>query len=95
MLSAEEIVRFTHNPRMTGFATLEGDRAEVLEIEVSPGSSVLGLPFHTHPFAGAIVGAIVRGDAVVFPRRDDALMAGDRAIIFADSRVVAELEQSL
>jgi trk system potassium uptake protein TrkA len=95
LVTAEEIVRFTHDPRTTGFAMLEGDRAEILEIEVSAGSSVLGKPFHTRPLSGAIVGAIMRDGCVVFPRADDALRLGDRAIIFADARFVSELEGAL
>ena len=42
---AEEIVRFTHDPRTSGFAMVEGDGAEVLELEIRASSSLLGRPF--------------------------------------------------
>jgi trk system potassium uptake protein TrkA len=95
LVVAEEIVRFTHDPRTRGFAMLENDRVEVLELEIRPGSAVIGQPFRERPFEGAIVGAIVRGDRVIFPRGDDALQAGDSAIILAEAQRVAALEQAL
>ncbi len=95
LVVAEEIVRFTHDPRTRGFAMLENDRVEVLELEIRPESSLIGRPFRDRPLEGAIVGAIVRGDRVIFPRGDDALQAGDSAIILAEAQRVAALEQAL
>ncbi len=95
LVVAEEIVRFTHDPRTRGFAMLENDRVEVLELEVSPASKLIGKPFRDRPLQGAIVGAIVRGDHVIFPRGDDALQAGDSAIILAEAHRVGDLERSL
>ena len=94
-MTAEEIVRFTHDPRTSAFAMLENDRVEVLELEVRSSSSLLGQRFAERPLADAIVGAIVRGDRVIFPRGDDSLQAGDRAIIVADTRSVRKLEDAL
>jgi len=37
----------------------------------------------------------VRGGRVVFPRGDDSLQAGDRAILVADARSVRRLEAVL
>ena len=74
---------------------LENDRVEVLELEIRPESRVIGRPFRERPLEGAIVGAIVRGDRVIFPRGDDALQAGDAAIILAEAQRVAALEQEL
>lgn len=94
-VTAEEIVRFTHDPRTQGFAMVEHDLAEVLELEISATSPMLGKPFRDRPLAGAIVGAIIRTGEVIFPRGDDALQAGDRAILVADTKRVAELERVL
>ena len=92
---AEEIVRFTHDPRTRGFAMLENDRVEVLELAIRSDSDLLGRPFRDRPLEGAIVGAIVRGERVVYPRGDDALQAGDTAIILAEAARVPALEQAL
>jgi trk system potassium uptake protein TrkA len=94
-VTAEEIVRFTHDPRTQAFAMVEHDLAEVLELEVRPESTMLGRLFRDRPLAGAIVGAIIRDGQVIFPRGDDALQPGDRAIIVADTKRVAELERIL
>ena len=95
LVVAEEIVRFTHDPRTRGFAMLENDRVEVLELEIRPTSEVIGRPFRDRPLEGAIVGAIVRGPQVIFPRGDDALQAGDSAIILAEAHRVQALERAL
>lgn len=94
-VTAEEIVRFTHDPRTKAFAMLENDRVEVLELDVRESSALLGRPFAERPLDGAIVGALVRGGKVVFPRGDDSLQAGDRAILVADARSVRRLEEAL
>ena len=94
-VTAEEIVRFTHDPRTLAFAMVHDDVGEVIELEVSATSSMLGKPFRDRPLKGAIVGAIIRGDDVVFPRADDVLRAGDHVIVFADSRAIEELERVL
>ncbi len=95
LVVAEEIVRYTHDPRTRGFAMLENDRVEVLEISVRDDSPLLGKPFRDRPFAGAIVGAIIRGDRIIYPRGDDALQAGDTAIIVAEASCVPKLESQL
>jgi trk system potassium uptake protein TrkA len=95
LIVAEEIVRFTHDPRTRGFAMLENDRVEVLELEIRASSKLIGLPFSTRPLEGAIVGAIVRGNRVIFPRGDDSLQGGDSAIILAEASRVPGLEQAL
>ena len=92
---AEEIVRFTHDPRTRALAMLENDRVEVLELEIRAGSALIGRPFRERPLEGAIVGAIVRGGRVVYPRGDDSLQAGDTAIILAEAARVPALEQVL
>lgn len=95
LVVAEEIVRYTHDPRTRGFAMLENDRVEVLELAIRPDCRFLDTPFRERPLEGAIVGAIIRGDQVIYPRGDDSLREGDSAIIVAESSRVAELERAL
>jgi trk system potassium uptake protein len=47
------------------------------------------------PIRGGLIGAIVRDGRAIFPRGDDVLRAGDRAIIFTESKRVPEVEQAL
>jgi trk system potassium uptake protein len=94
-ITAEEIVRFAHDPRTQQVVMLEGDRFEVLDITTRPGSEYAGMRFKDMPIRGALIGAIVRDGRAVFPRGDDVLRAGDRAIIFTESRRVPEVEKAL
>ncbi len=94
-VTAEEIVRFAHDPRIRQLAMLEGDRYEVLDITVRESSRLVGRPFKELPMTGSLIGAIVRDGSAIFPHGEDQLEPGDRAIIFTESRRVAEVEKAL
>jgi trk system potassium uptake protein TrkA len=94
-VTAEEIVRFAHDPRTQQVSMLEGDRFEVLDITTRPGSEYAGLKFKEMPIRGALIAALVRDGQAIFPRSDDILRPGDRAIIFTESRRVADVERAL
>lgn len=94
-VTAEEIVRFAHDPRVRQLAMLEGDRFEVLDITVRPESELCGRPFRELPMTGSLIGAIVRDGGAIFPHGDDVLMPGDRAIIFTESKRVGRVEKVL
>jgi trk system potassium uptake protein TrkA len=94
-VTAEEIVRFAHDPRTQQVAMLEGDRFEVLDIVVRPESEYAGKQFRDMPIRGALIGAIVRNGEAIFPHGDDVLEAGDRVIIFTESSRVPTVEKAL
>ena len=74
---------------------LENDRFEVLDITTRPTSEYIGLRFRDMPIRGALIGAMVRDGQAVFPRSDDVLQAGDRVIVFTESKRVADVESVL
>lgn len=94
-ITAEEIVRFAHDPRTQQVAMLEGDRFEVLDITTQRDSEFVGLKFKDMPIRGALIGAIVRDGHAVFPRGDEVLRPGDRVIVFTESQRVPEVEKAL
>jgi trk system potassium uptake protein len=94
-VTAEEIVRFAHDPRIQQLAMLEGDRFEILDITVREESKLVRRPFRELPMTGSLIGAIVRGGTAIFPHGGDMLEPGDRAIIFAESSRVPEVERAL
>jgi trk system potassium uptake protein TrkA len=94
-VTAEEIVRFAHDPRIRQLAMLEGDRFEILDITVREESKLVRKPFKELPMTGSLIGAIVRDGTAIFPHGDDMLEPGDRAIIFTESRRVADVEKAL
>jgi trk system potassium uptake protein len=84
-VTAEEMVRFAHDPRVKQIAMLEGDRFEVLDITVSPESKLANKRFKDLPTTDALIGAVIRDDAAFFPHGSDVLRAGDRVIMFVES----------
>ena len=94
-VTAEEIVRFAHDPRTQQVTMLEGDRYEVLDITTQPTSEYVGMRFRDMPIRGAMIGAIVRDGRAVFPRSDDVLQAGDRVIVFTEAARVPDVERVL
>ena len=91
-VTAEEIVRFAHDPRTHQVAMLEGDRYEILDITTRAGSTFDGLRIGEMPVLGALIGAIVRDGRAVFPHRNEVVRAGDRVIVFTESGRAAEVE---
>jgi trk system potassium uptake protein TrkA len=95
LITAEEIVRFAHDPRTQQVAMLEGDRFEILDITVRPESELIGKRFRDLPQTGALIGAIVRDGNALFPHGEDMLQAGDRVIVFTESKRVPIVEKAL
>jgi trk system potassium uptake protein TrkA len=93
--TAEEIVRFAHDPRTRQVAMLEADRFEILDVTTRAESTFVGLRIREMPVVGALIGAIVREREVVFPHGDELLAAGDRVIVFTESARAAEVERLL
>jgi trk system potassium uptake protein TrkA len=94
-VTAEEIVRFAHDPRTQQVAMLEGDRYEVLDLTTKAASEYVGKRFRDMPIRGALIGALVRGGEAIFPHGDTVLQAGDRVIIFTESSRVPTVERAL
>ncbi len=92
-VTAEEIIRFAHDPRTRQVSMLEGNQYEVLDVTTRPTSSYAGQRFRDMPIRGALIGALVRNGTAIFPHGDDVLEAGDRVILFtrsADAQRVVE-----
>jgi len=95
LITAEEMIRYAHDPRTQQVAMLEGDRYEVLDITVRPESELLGKTFRDLPMTGALIGAIVRDGRAIFPHSSDVLQPGDRVIVFTESARVPTVVKAL
>jgi trk system potassium uptake protein len=84
-VTAEEIIRFAHDPRTQQVALLEGNRYEVIDVTLRDTSEYIGKRFKEMPIRGALIGAVVRDGTALFPHRDDVLEAGDRVIVFTEA----------
>jgi trk system potassium uptake protein len=94
-VTAEEMVRFAHDPRIRQIAMLDADRFEILDLTVRPESELVGKPFRELPATGSLIGAVIRNGTVTFPHSSDVLRAGDRVIVFVESRRASIVEQAL
>jgi trk system potassium uptake protein len=94
-VTAEEIVRFAHDPRTQQVAMLEGNRYEVLDVTTRESSKYIGMAFRDMPVRNSIIGAIVRNGDAIFPHGDDVLQAGDRVIIFTEAANVPLVVEAL
>jgi trk system potassium uptake protein TrkA len=92
---AEELVRFAHDPRIRQIAMLDDDRFEILDLTVRPESDLAGKPLEQLPETGSVIGAIVRDGRALVPRGGDELRAGDRVIVFVESRRASIVERAL
>jgi len=82
--AASALLRYVRRGSVQRVATLQANDAEVLSLHVTAGSPMVGRALAEGGIPeGAIVGAIVRGNAVVVPTGQDALRVGDAAIVFA------------
>jgi len=86
MYTASAIYNLVQRYELEGItsATLfEEGEAEILEFTVKSGLPFLNKPFTSIYFpAEAIIGAIIRGERIIFPGGEDHLLAGDRIIVF-------------
>jgi trk system potassium uptake protein TrkA len=94
-LTAEEIVRFAHDPRTQQVAMLEGNRFEILDVTTRASSELVGKRFRELPMKGAMIGALIRDGKAIFPHGDETLRAGDRAIVFTQTERAGEVEKAL
>ncbi|MBS1879559.1 MAG: Trk system potassium transporter TrkA [Actinobacteria bacterium] len=93
--TAEQMIRFAHDPRTRQLAMLDDDRFEVLDIVVRPDSELAGVRFRDLPQTGSVIGALVRDGTAVFPRGDEVLRPGDRAIVLTEAERSAVVERAL
>jgi trk system potassium uptake protein TrkA len=94
-VTAEEMVRFAHDPRLRQIAMLDGDRFEILDLTVRPQSELVDRPFRELPATGSLIGAVIRNGSVLFPHGSDVLHAGDRVIIFVEAQRASLVERVL
>ena len=91
---AEEVTRFTHGGVAENVALLEGDQAEVLELKLTDASELINRLIKDVAAdleADVVFGAITRNGALIAPRGDTELYAGDHIVVFVESSFVEEL----
>jgi len=93
LLCANRILAFVRSRSISTIATIEEGQAEVLEIQVQPGSKLVGRTLREAGFPrGCVVGAITREEGeVVIPTGDDEIRAHDQMVLFVLAKVVEDV----
>ena len=90
-VTAEEIIRFTYGGVAENIAVLEDDQAEVLELQLTDASDIVGRSIRevvADIDADLVFGAITRNRELIAPRGDTELLAGDHIVVFLESSFV-------
>jgi trk system potassium uptake protein TrkA len=93
-VTAEEITRFTHGGVAENIAVLEGDQAEVLELELTDSSELINRPISElvqELDFDLVFGAVTRNRKVITPRGETELCPGDHIVVFVESPFVEEV----
>jgi trk system potassium uptake protein TrkA len=93
--TAQELVRFAHDPRTRQIALLDDERFDVLDVVVRSQSELIGRPLAELPRTGSTIGAIVRDGRAFFPHGATELQPGDRVIVLVDPVRAAQVEAAL
>ncbi len=94
LLTANTILKLVRKGNVVSTAILKEGKAEVIEFEALPQSPIVNRRLQDVSFhRGTIVGAIVRGNQIIIPRGQDAILPGDRAIVFTLPDAVANVER--
>ena len=91
---ADTIIKLVRRGNILSVATLLENKAEAIEMEVTPTSRCVDRPLSKLKIPGeAIVAAIARGQDVIIPRGDSVLKSGDRVIFFALPKAVRTIDK--
>lgn len=94
----EEILRHTRKRGVEKITFIEGDRGEVVEVELSADSCLAGRPLQEaapevpHNF---VLGAVIRDGEVLIPRGKTVLQGRDHLVLFVDAEVADEVLEAI
>ncbi len=84
LVASDHVLRYSRQTEVKSLTLLEEGKAEVLEVEATEGSRIVGVPLRSQQTSfprGALIGAIISRDRVVIPRGDDVIQPGDTVIV--------------
>lgn len=94
ILAAGVILRLVRQGEVVSVSLLEGAKAEAIEIVVSEKSSLIGRKLKDAKLPEDIlIGALLRGNELIIPDGNNALQAGDRAVIFTLPKLVKTIDK--
>ncbi|MDI9393923.1 MAG: Trk system potassium transporter TrkA [Euryarchaeota archaeon] len=92
--TVNEVLKLTMGKGIEALATLEGEKAEIIEYTASRQSKIVGKKLSKIKFPkGSLVTMVVHGEDVIIPRGETVILEGDRVIVFALSSAVRSVEK--
>ena len=83
LLTVNAVHRHILEQQIAQIASVPGIDAQIIDYIAEDGDKITKKPLKNLHFpAGAIIGAIVRGDDLVIPKGDTQIAGGDRVIVF-------------
>ncbi len=93
-ITVSKILQHVRRGRIHAVHSLHEGFGELIEAAALETSSLVGVPLHEAKLPlGVIVGAIVRNDQVIMPRRTSVIQANDRVVLFAAHHAVKQVEK--
>lgn len=94
ILTAGVILKYIRRGDIISVTVLGEERAEMIELYAQPGSIAVNKKLKDIRFpGGCIVGAIVRGEEVIIPGGDTAILVSDRLLVFTLPRSIHKVEK--
>ena len=93
-ITVSKILQHVRRGRIHAVHSLHEGFGELIEAAALETSSLVGVPLQEAKLPpGVIVGAIVRNDQVIMPRRTSVIQAKDRVVLFATHHAVKQVEK--
>lgn len=92
--ASDHILKWVRQTELKSLTILEGGQAEILELEATQGSRVVGTPIKRLDFPrGAILGAVVSAGRARVPRGDDVIGPGDTVVVLTTASTRSQVER--
>jgi trk system potassium uptake protein TrkA len=96
LAAVNKILQFLRRGKILSVSSLPEENAEAFEAIALETSDIVGRPLRESEFPkDAIVGALVRNSEVIIPDGSTIIQPGDRVMIFALTKAIAEVEKAL
>ncbi len=93
-ITASVILSYVKREKFVAVSLLEGDKAQAIELIVSPKSKIIGKKLKNANLPrSCLVGAVVHNDHVFVPNGETILQDGDRIVVFALPEIVTKVEK--
>ena len=96
LAAISRILQFIRKGKVLSVASFHEDNAEAIEIVALETSDLVNKPLRDIKFPkGAIIGAVVREEAIIIPTGDTIILPEDRVIIFSLTSAIPSVEKTL